>query len=84
MTLIHTVAPENASGDVAAIYAEMNETIGFVPNALSLRSASPALLGIQWQGMSYYMQHPTLSPELLACVRMLIIKIANRTVGERK
>lgn len=72
MTLIQTVTPESATGEIATIYTQMKERMGFVPNALSLRSASPPLLNLQWQGMSYYMQHPTLSAPLLACVRMLI------------
>ena len=72
MSLIQTVSPESATGDIAALYAGIKERMGFVPNAIQLRSASPALLKLQMEGMGYFMQHPTLSMPLLACIRMLV------------
>jgi len=72
MTLIQTVSPENATGDVAAIYEQIKERFGFIPTVMQMRSASPALLRIMLEGLSYYLEHPTLSGPLLACIRMLV------------
>lgn len=72
MSLIATVAPEQASGKVAELYGQIQQMMGRIPNAFRLSSASPDLLAQHWQSLSYYMQHPTLSFPLLAMVRMLV------------
>lgn len=71
MSLIQTVSPQHASGPVAAVYGEIEQALGQVPNGMQLFSASPTLLGQQWQQLGYYMQHPTLSFPLLATIRLL-------------
>jgi uncharacterized peroxidase-related enzyme len=72
MSIISTVAPEQASGKVAEIYGKIQQTMGRVPNAFQMYSSSPALLEQGFQSIAYYMQHPTLSFPLLATVRMLV------------
>lgn len=72
MSIISTVAPEQASSKVAEIYGKIQQTMGRVPNAFQLYSSSPALLEQGFQQIAYYMQHPTLSFPLLATVRMLV------------
>lgn len=72
MSLIQTVAPETATGEIAELYGKLNATMGMVPNAFKLRSASPFLLRNQANYVGYYMTHPTLSMALLACIRMLV------------
>lgn len=72
MSIVATVAPEQATGRVADIYAQMQQFLGRVPNAMRLFSASPAVLENQWQNTSYYFQHPTLTLPLLATIRMLV------------
>ena len=72
MPLIHTYTPENAEGQVKEIYNQIESAFGSVPNALRVYSSSPALLARQWQQIGYYMQHPTLSFNLLAMIRMII------------
>ncbi len=72
MPLIETVTPEKASGKVAAVYSDINKVFGRVPNAMQMYSASPALLGQQWESMGYYLKHPALSFPLLAAIRMLV------------
>ena len=72
MSIISTVAPEQANGKVAQVYAQIQPVMGRVPNAMQLYSGSPELLEQQWQQMAYYMQHPTLSLPLLAMLRMLV------------
>ena len=72
MTLLKTVSPEAASGEVAALYDQMKAAFGGVPNALSIWSESPQLLKQQFEFIGYYMQHPRLSGALLATIRMLV------------
>jgi uncharacterized peroxidase-related enzyme len=72
MTLIQTVTPESATGEVAAIYDQVKARFGFIPAVIQMRSASPTLLRLMMEGQAHYMEHPTLSAPLLACVRMLV------------
>lgn len=71
MPLIHTVTPENATGDVAAIYDEINTMFGFVPNAIQLDSINPDRLRHHWEGIKQAVVHPTLSQELFTTIRLL-------------
>ncbi|MDD5328758.1 MAG: hypothetical protein PHX38_02050 [Sulfuricella sp.] len=72
MSIVQTVAPEQASGKVAQIYARFQEAMGRVPTGFQLYSASPDLLEQLAQQTAYYMQHPTLGFALLALIRMLV------------
>lgn len=72
MSIIATVTPEHATGQVAEIYAQMLQAMGRVPNAMQLYSASPDLLAMQWQYLGYNFQHPTLGLPLLTTLRMLV------------
>lgn len=72
MSIISTVAPGQASGKVAELYGQVQQAMGRVPNAFQMYSSSPTLLEQNFQSMSYFMHHPTLSFPLLAMVRMLV------------
>ena len=72
MSLIQTVQQEDAQGEVAEIYAQIQQAFGNVPNVLKVWSASPFLLKQQWEFIAYSMWHPTLSGALLACIRLLV------------
>jgi uncharacterized peroxidase-related enzyme len=72
MTLIQTVTPEAATGEVSTIYEQVKARFGFIPTVIQMRSASPTLLRLMMEGQAYYMEHPTLSAPLLACIRMLV------------
>ncbi len=72
MPIINTVAPDTASGPVAEVYRDIAKVFGRVPNAMQMYSASPALLAQQWESLSYYFKHPSLSFPLLATIRMLV------------
>jgi len=74
MSLLQTVSPEQATGKVADIYAQIQNMFGRVPNGLQLFSVSPDLMEQITPQYAYYMQHPTLSFPLLALVRMLVSK----------
>lgn len=72
MSLIQTVQPEDAQGEIAEIYAQIRHAFGNVPNVMRIWSASPFLLKQQWEFIAYSMHHPCLSGALLACIRMLV------------
>ncbi len=72
MSLLQTVNPETATGAVANTYAQIRAAWGGVPTAIQLFSPSPFLLQHQWEYYASVMQHPTLSPAVLACIRMLV------------
>ncbi len=58
MALIQTVGPENAEGETKEIYDFMQKNVGIVPAPLELASASPWMLGMMWQSIQYFSQHP--------------------------
>jgi uncharacterized peroxidase-related enzyme len=72
MSLLQTISPAEATGDVATIYANLQKGFGSVPNAFQMASVSPAMLKQQFEFVSHYLAHPNLSGPLLACIRMLV------------
>lgn len=72
MPLIQTVVPAAAQGPVAAIFQEIEQVMGGVPDGMQLYARSPALLAQQWQVIGYYARHPRLSFAFSAAVRMLV------------
>ena len=72
MSILQTVKPENATGEVAEIYAQIQNAWGQVPAAIQVFSANPFLLKQQWEYYGSIMQHPTLSMALTTCIRMLV------------
>jgi uncharacterized peroxidase-related enzyme len=77
MSILQTVTPERASGEVADIYAQIEQAWGHVPAAIQVFSANPALLRHQWEYYGSIMQHPRLSMPLTACIRMLVSQAGN-------
>lgn len=71
MFRIKTVAPDEATGQVAEAYSVFPPEAG-VPEPLQLMSASPQLVNLQVQAIRYFMNHPNLSFPLLACIRYLV------------
>ncbi len=72
MSLLDMAQPEEATGDVARIYAEIKQEFGNVPNVLKIWSVSPMLLKQQWDFIAYSLKHPKLSGVLLACIRLMV------------
>lgn len=72
MSILQTVTPESATGEVAEIYAQIQQAWGHVPTAIQAFSANPFLLKHQWAYYSSVMQHPTLTFPLTASIRMLV------------
>ena len=74
MSLLKEISPDEATGKTSEIYGMLKQAIGFVPNALKLYSASPALFEMQAGSMGYYMPHKTISSNLTAFIRLLVSK----------
>ncbi|WP_353572620.1 hypothetical protein [Candidatus Albibeggiatoa sp. nov. BB20] len=72
MTIVSTVTREQATGKVAEIYNEIEKSLGYIPQAFQTYSASPLLLELTWRKIAYFMEHPNLSMEFLAVIRMLV------------
>ena len=72
MSILQTVTPATATGEVAEIYAQIQNAWGHVPAAIQVFSANPFLLRHQWEYYGSVMRHPTLSMPLTACIRMLV------------
>lgn len=72
MPLINTVKPEEATGEVAKLYTEIKELRGQIMPSHMMFSVSPKALKHLKSYMDYYTNHETLSPELLACIRMMV------------
>jgi len=77
MSILSTVRPEEATGEVAAVYEQIRNAWGSVPTAIHAFSANPFLLRHQWEYYGSVMQHPTLSPAMTACIRMLVSQQGN-------
>ena len=72
MSLIQTVDPEKAEGEVKEIYDAMQQNIGTIPSPMQLASASPQMMKMMWQSIQYYTQHPNLGFGLLSTIRYLV------------
>lgn len=72
MTLLKITPPADAKGDLADIYAEIEQAFGGVPEGLQLFGISPSLLKSQWQNLGYFGQHPRLSANFLALLRYIL------------
>lgn len=72
MALVQLIDSSTATGTVAEIYKQIENTLGRVPNALKTYSTSPELLSRLWHELTYYLSHPRLSQPLLATIRLLV------------
>jgi len=72
MPLIQTIAPEEATGELAKLYKIIEAMRGSVGNNAKLFSVSPELLRQQMDFIRFYMNHPTLSMPLLAAIRIMV------------
>jgi len=77
MSLLKTVPPDQAQGDVQAAYSFFVNGGLPVPKPLEMTSVSPGLIKIQKQVLDYFMNHPTLGFALLSLIRFLVAKQYN-------
>jgi alkylhydroperoxidase family enzyme len=74
MTLINTVSPQKAEGDIKKGYAIFLNRGSDVPNPIRMLSASPGYFNLMIERNKYYANHPALSFSLLAHIRYLVSK----------
>jgi hypothetical protein len=79
MSLLNTIAPENAQGKVKEVYGIFENMKVPVPLSVQMMSVSPDYLAIQGQTIGYFMNHPVLSPSLLTHIRLLAAHEENYT-----
>ena len=72
MPLIQTIEPQEATGELAKIYEIITSMRGTIGNNAKLFSVSPELLRQQIDFIKFYINHPTLSMPLLACIRIMV------------
>lgn len=72
MPLIQTIAPAEATGELAKLYKLIETMRGTVGNSAQLFSVSPELLRQQFDFIRFYINHPTLSMPLLAAIRIMV------------
>lgn len=72
VAIIDIVTEDEATGDVAAVYTEMQDAFGIVLNPIKLFSTNPELLRHRWDGFKLFGQHETVGPVLQTMIRMLV------------
>jgi len=72
MSLITIPDVENLAGDVKAVYDEMLESWGVVPEPIKAFSLNPKLLRNAWEFYKIEAENENFSPKMTAMMRMLI------------
>lgn len=72
MSLLQTVAPENAEGKVKEAYDFFSEMAGMVPLPIQMVSTSPDLLSNMIDAVKYYVNNPKFSTSFLAHIRLFV------------
>ena len=72
MPLLNVVAPDKAEGEVADNYSLFLNIAGMVPAPFQMLSVSPGLQSLSKAQIQYFMTHPSLSPALLAMIRLIV------------
>lgn len=75
MPLIDTITPDQATGPIAEIYAEVKERFGYVPNAMQLDSQNPAQMARHWGSIKEILAYEGLSQRLFTTIRMLASEV---------
>jgi len=72
MSLLNTITPENAQGEIAEVYNEINSIWQMVPSPIQLFSVSPELLKNQWEKYKYFDSQEIPSAKLSTMIRLLV------------
>lgn len=72
MSLLKTVTPEEATGEVAEIYKMTEARFGKIPAAVRLHSTSPEVLKQLMAYFSYFGNHPVFSEDFMVALRLLV------------
>jgi uncharacterized peroxidase-related enzyme len=72
MSLLNIPAEETATEDVKAVYAEINEAWGIVPEPLKALSLNPKILRNQWEFYKIVGANENFEPKMTTMMRYLI------------
>ncbi len=72
IALIKTLSPQEATGDVAKVYQEMNASWKMIPNPLKLYSNNPEILRHKWDSFKFGSNYKNIDDKLQAMIRMLV------------
>ena len=70
--LIDTISPEDATGEVAKVYKEIQSQWQIVPNPIKLYSTNPEMLRNKWDSYQSSGKHKTVDARLQTVIRMLV------------
>ena len=71
-SLLNLVETDNAQGAVKALYEQISQAFGRIPNAMKLHSLSPELMERQFGYIGYFMEHSGRSPKFHTLMRLLV------------
>ena len=74
IALIKTVSPQDATGEVAKVYQEINATWKSIPNPIKLYSTNPQMLKNKFESFKLSGTHKSVDGKLQAMIRMLVSK----------
>jgi alkylhydroperoxidase family enzyme len=72
IALIKTFSPQEATGEVAKVYQEMNASWKMIPNPLKLYSNNPEMLRHKWDSFKFSSNYKNIDDKLQAMIRMLV------------
>ncbi len=77
MSLVSTVKPEEATGEIKKGYDILMDKIGIIPKPLEMSSISPFFFDGNLNTIKYFGTHPNLDFTLLVLIRMLCAESCN-------
>ena len=72
MSLLKTITPEEATGNVAEIYKRYQDSLTKVPNVIQMYSTNPRFLEMMAEMLKYYSENQNFKPEFFFLMRVLI------------
>lgn len=76
MALINYIKREEATGQVAELYKNIEEKMKVVPNVIQFHTASPDMFGKIMSVLNHYSNHQSLNPVVVSYIRLLISNMA--------
>ncbi len=72
IALIKTLSPQDATGEVAKVYQEMNASWKMIPNPMKLYSNNPEIMRHKWDSFKFSSNYKNIDDKLQAMIRMLV------------
>lgn len=72
MSLLKTITPEEATGNIAEIYKNYEDNLTKVPNVIQMYSTNPRWLEMMSGFLRYYSENPNFKPEFFFLMRIIV------------